>query len=104
MRFSRRTIAGLLILLLCSNQTLAAEDASSGKKIALQWCSSCHVVAEGQVAAFTAIPTFSAIAKKYKESPRILDAFLTAPQHAMPDMNLTRDEIRDLTAYIKTLE
>ena len=99
-----RILAASLIVLKCSSLSFAAESASSGREIALQWCTSCHVVVEGQVTAFTAIPTFREIAKKYRDRPGALDAFLTAPQHPMPEVNLTRDEIRDLSAYIRSLD
>lgn len=104
MRALKRTTSVLFGLLLLSTQVWASDRVDSGKKTAMRWCASCHVVVEGQGAAFTATPTFREIAQKYQDSPNTLEAFLTAPQHPMPDISLTRDDVRDLSAYIRSLE
>ena len=77
--------------------------ASSGKEIALKWCSQCHVVTEGQVRASTDIPTFKFIADKYNEEIDALGAFLADPHPPMPNLSLTRREIQDLLAYFGSL-
>ena len=102
--FTLRSIFVLLSLLLHPAELIASERAGLGREIAIQWCTSCHVVVEGQVTAFTAIPTFREIARKYNDKQGALEAFLTAPQHPMPEVNLSRDEVRNLSAYIMSLE
>ncbi|MBZ8131664.1 c-type cytochrome [Afifella sp. IM 167] len=83
---------------------LAAGYAEEGDVIAHQWCAECHVVDDAQTSADAAAPSFQAIAKKYGEDGMgALAAFLADPHPVMPDMSLTRQEIRDLTAYISSL-
>ena len=47
-------------------------------------------------------PTFEQIAGK-GQGLDWLDAFLADPHPPMPDMSLTRQEIRDLRAYVESL-
>jgi mono/diheme cytochrome c family protein len=83
-------------------QTLAA-DAGKGEIIAKRWCAACHLVSPEQTQASPDVPSFSAIARQ-KKPPEKLAAFLTDPHPKMPDMNLTRSEIADIVAYIRSLD
>ena len=78
-----RIIPGLLLLIAVTAlpQAALAADAVNGEKLAKRWCAACHVVASDQKSGNTQVAPFSAIAK-------------------MPDMNLSRSEAADLTAYI----
>jgi cytochrome c2 len=82
----------------------ALADPRSGQIIAERWCASCHLVAQDQVRAIDGVPTFAEVARREDVTADGLRAFLSSPHPQMPDMALTRDEIRDLVAYIKTLE
>ena len=77
-----------------------AAVAGKGETIAVRWCAACHVVAPGQKQAKADAPPFTAIAAKrtYED----LRVFLANPYPRMPDMSLTRDEIADLVAFIKS--
>jgi len=79
-----------------------ADHREKGEIIAKRWCAACHLVAPDQTKANSDVPSFPAIARKVK-SPKALAAFLTDPHPKMPDMNLTREEIEDLVAYIGSL-
>jgi mono/diheme cytochrome c family protein len=81
----------------------AAADVAKGGIIAKRWCAACHLVAPDQTMANSDAPSFTSIAHK-KPTSRALSAFLTDPHPKMPDMNLTRDEIADIVAYIKGLD
>jgi mono/diheme cytochrome c family protein len=80
-----------------------AADAAKGEIIAKRWCAACHLVASDQKQANSDAPSFAAIAQK-KPSAKTLAAFLTDPHPKMPDMSLTRSEIADIVAYIKSLD
>ena len=84
---------------------LAAGDAERGHEIAARWCSSCHVVDEQQTHALADVPTFREIASRHANEKALLalQGFLADPHPVMPDMSLTRQEIRDLVAYIASL-
>ncbi|MCL2453658.1 MAG: cytochrome c [Alphaproteobacteria bacterium] len=80
----------------------SAGNAEKGEIIGRRWCAACHLVAPDQTKANSDVPSFATIAHKVKSS-QALNAFLTDPHPKMPDMNLTRDEIEDLVAYIGSL-
>ena len=80
----------------------AAGIPAFGKQIAERWCAACHVVESGQAAANSDAPSFADIAVRNTDL-EALAAFLADPHPVMPDMSLTRDEIRNLVAYIGSL-
>ena len=79
----------------------APADPDHGKIIAQRWCATCHDVAVGQKQASVDAPSFFYVARHMDK--RDLTSFLTDPHPKMPDMSLTRQEIDDLTAYIRSL-
>jgi mono/diheme cytochrome c family protein len=96
----RHGLTAFTLVILCA-QPVAAADADHGLVIAKRWCAECHVVAECQPRAKTDVLPFATIAtlKTTKE----LTIFLADPHPKMPDMALTRQEIADIIAYMKTL-
>lgn len=106
-QFFRATMTGSLVIaaLAASGAFEAhAADPSAGKALALQWCSSCHLVAEDQsTASSVSLPSFYDIAKDPDWSQEKLATFLTNPHPKMPDMNLGNTEIANLSAYISSL-
>ncbi|MFC3230817.1 c-type cytochrome [Marinibaculum pumilum] len=83
-------------------QQLQPGDSDIGRGIAMRWCAACHVVRGAQASGGDVGPTFDQIAGK-GQGLDWLDAFLADPHPPMPDMSLTRQEIRDLRAYIESL-
>jgi len=81
------------------------DDPEHGKAIAEAWCSSCHLVGPGpDRTALAGVPTFSSIAPRLPEDADALAAFIIDPHPPMPELGLTRQTIRDVLAYIATLE
>ncbi|MBS0640456.1 MAG: c-type cytochrome [Acetobacteraceae bacterium] len=79
-------------------------DADAGKRIAETWCVNCHVVAPGQARGTSnGAPAFTAIAGNTAITPMALRAFLQTPHHRMPDLQLSREQIDDVSAYIQSL-
>ena len=79
-----------------------AADIENGLKISRQWCAACHVVASDQTSASVDVPTFADIARR-KTEKKPLAAFLAEPHGKMPNMSLSRVEIDDIVAYIRSL-
>jgi cytochrome c len=80
-----------------------AADAMSGRQLAQQWCTNCHVTADTSAGTVQqGPPSFRAIAQGGLTGDQ-LRAFLSHPHGAMPDLSLTRAEIDDLIAYFETL-
>ncbi|MGQ7793255.1 c-type cytochrome [Faunimonas sp. B44] len=97
-------VAAIALLLSATGGAEAAGDAASGKAIAERWCASCHVVGPEQATAMADVPSFGAIVERSKGELGWLEGFLADPHPMMPDMSLTRQEIRDLAAYIGSLD
>ena len=81
----------------------ALENPAKGKALAGQWCSSCHLVTPDQTSASADAPPFMTIAKRSDEEFERLSVFLLDPHPKMPNFNLSRQEITDLLAYIRSL-
>jgi len=82
----------------------SAADEATGKALALQWCSSCHLVSDDQATASSvSLPSFYDMARDPDWSQEKLATFLANPHPKMPDMNLGNTEIVNLSAYISSL-
>ncbi len=82
----------------------AAFEAANGKTLAEKWCSSCHLVSPDQAKASADAPPFASIAERTDEDLDRLAFFLLDPHPVMPNFSLSRDQITDLVAYIKSLK
>ena len=73
-----------------------------GRAVAETWCANCHLVGEARSGA-DAAPSFAGIAQR-RPQPEALRTWL-AQQHkaAMPNYNLSRDEVASVVAYILSL-
>src|SRR5262249_5691458 len=79
-----------------------AQDADNGHRIAERWCSSCHAV-DKHAANPTPAPAFADIAARHPNDEKWLRAWLMTPHPSMPDLNLSRREIEDLVAYLRSV-
>lgn len=92
----------LLIALSIAPAAHAAGDPETGRALAQQWCSACHVVdLEGH--GTDAAPALPALLGDEARSPDQLRGWLTAPHPPMPDLELTRQEIENIVAYLESL-
>jgi mono/diheme cytochrome c family protein len=81
------------------------DDPARGKLIAETWCASCHLVAADEDRTVLAdVPPFTAIAQRLPGDADVLAAFIVDPHPPMPDLGLSRQDIRDILAYISTLK
>lgn len=81
---------------------LAAGNAEAGRLLAQRWCSACHLV-PGARTASDAAPSFVSVAKTHKNDPSWVRAWLSTPHPPMEGINLTRQQIADVTAYLQSL-
>lgn len=92
-------------LLLTSGYVATAEaagDAESGHTLARVWCTSCHIVDNAPQGADTA-PPFPTIAERHHDRAWIR-AWLSSPHPPMPNLNLSRQQIDDVVAYLDSLK
>lgn len=87
---------------LLATQASAAGDAEEGRRVARQWCSSCHIVGPGMRGG-DAAPPFQALADDPTKTEHYLKTWISNPHPPMPNFNLTRRTVDDLTAYIRSL-
>ncbi|CCB64553.1 MULTISPECIES: hypothetical protein [unclassified Hyphomicrobium] len=79
-------------------------DIENGNNLARKLCTSCHLIGEPANAPVPSdVPTFAGIANQPGQTLDHLATWLTRPHPPMPNLNLTRIEIRDLTGYIMSL-
>ncbi len=79
-------------------------DIENGARLAQTLCTSCHLVGETSDRPIHAdVPSFTGIANRPKQTLDHLSNWLTEPHPPMPNLNLTRVEIRDLAGYIFSL-
>ena len=85
-----------------SNSAAAAGDAASGLALARTWCTGCHVVGSTDAGGDTG-PPFATVANRSNLAPGALRAWLTDPHPPMPNLDLSRQQIDDVTAYLDSL-
>lgn len=82
--------------------TAAAQPAvNEGRRLAEQWCASCHAIAPGaRPPAGDAAPGFPAIAAMPSTTEMGLRVFLQTPHRNMPNYQFSRAELDALVAYL----
>ncbi len=79
-------------------------SAEKGQTLAERLCSGCHVVETASKTVPAGIPPLWAIANLPGQSATRIMNVLIQPHAPMPDMQLSRQEILDITAYLDTAE
>jgi cytochrome c len=80
----------------------AAGDPETGRALAQQWCTACHVVdLEGH--GTDAAPALPVLLSDDLRTADELRGWLAAPHPPMPDLDLTRQEIENIIAYLESL-
>ena len=102
-RYLRRICPLLAAIVGLDISPALAADAGQGADLAKRWCTSCHVVANGQAQASADVPSFASVARRPDFSPERLAFFLLDPHPKMPNFPLSRTEAGDIAAYIGSL-
>lgn len=77
---------------------------AKGEALAAKLCANCHLLpGSGATAVPAGVPTFRAIANKPGQTGDHIAQVLIRPHAPMPDLQMTRDEILDVLAYLETL-
>jgi mono/diheme cytochrome c family protein len=101
--FGRYAVLALGVWASITSAAAMPAEPARGKKLARHWCASCHVVANDQKSGVDSAPPFATIARKPGFDGGKIAQFLMDPHPKMPDMQLSRDETKDLGAYIASL-
>jgi cytochrome c len=80
-------------------------DAKTGRKIAEKLCVGCHIVGDQATRASVPadVPSFARIASKPEQTAQSIAGAIVVPHPPMPTIQLTREEIGDIAAYILSL-
>jgi mono/diheme cytochrome c family protein len=89
-----------LVMLACTNEVALAADPDNGSTLAQRWCTGCHAVFGDQIKGTDIAPSFASIAERPDFNVEKLASFLLEPHPKMPNMALSPDETRDLSAFI----
>ena len=83
-----------------------ASSAERGRALAAANCASCHAVAEADVSKVAEAPPFRDLQKKYpvENLQEALAEGISVGHPAMPQFQLTPEQVRDLIAYLKLLD
>lgn len=92
-----------ILAFLLAATPVAAQDVGQGHAIARQWCSGCHQVELAARPPKNVAPSFLSVVQDPATTRISLAAFLSSSHQNMPDFSLTRQEIRDVSAYILSL-
>jgi hypothetical protein len=92
----------MLLFIVQNSAASAAGNAEMGRLIAQRWCSGRHAL-PGTHAASDAAPAFVTVAKEHRGNPSWVRAWLMTPHPPMTGINLTRQQIDDVTAYLQSL-
>lgn len=98
-----RMVAKILVLLgSMAGPAFAQGDLETGRQHALNWCTGCHVVdLDGHGADVgPALPQLLADGRRTGDEMR---GWLADPHPPMPKLDLTRQEIEDIVAYLESL-
>jgi cytochrome c len=80
-------------------------DPQRGHELSVRLCTTCHAVDRQTTGPVRAdVPSFSAIAVRPGATAELLAGRIIVPHPAMPGVPLTAAEIRDIVAYIISLQ
>jgi mono/diheme cytochrome c family protein len=89
-----------LVMLACANGVALAANPDNGSTLAQRWCTGCHVVSGDQKKGTDIAPSFASIAQRPDFNAEKLATFLLEPHPKMPNMALTPEEAKDISAFI----
>lgn len=99
------TVMGLGVVLTASASYAQLVSAKAGQELAEKLCTSCHIVGKEPANASmpSDVPSFTEIANRPDQTAVRIAGRIVIPHPAMPQIQLSRQEIADLAAYILSL-
>jgi mono/diheme cytochrome c family protein len=103
MNFRASLIALIAVIPLAAGVAAFAQgSAEAGKLLAQRWCSSCHQI-EPSAAAKDTAPSFASLGVQKDKDPGWVRAWLFNPHAPMQGINLSRQQVDDIVAYLQSL-
>jgi mono/diheme cytochrome c family protein len=89
----------------CGAHAQTAGDAAKGHQYVQQICSECHTVEKGQRPSPNGqAPNFETVAKTPGMTAIALTAVLRTPHRNMPNIIIADDDLRNVVAYVLSLQ
>ena len=101
-KYLSRAVPALVALIVANSAALAEGSVAAGKRLSQQWCASCHQV-EPNGPAKDAAPPFASLGAQKGKDPGWIRAWLTNPHPPMQGIDLSRQQIDDIVAYLQSL-
>jgi mono/diheme cytochrome c family protein len=98
------TIATLTVPVEALAQPRIPNDNSLGRQVAIELCSSCHRVTEGQPLPRQTVASFFAIANLPSTTALSLKVFLRSNHKGMPNLIVSEADTDNLIVYILSLK
>jgi cytochrome c len=106
--FLRTAVIGVMAAVISGPSALAQEmgDAARGRALAERDCSGCHAVGPGGRSPLVAAPPFRDLHKRYdvEDLAESLAEGIVTGHPAMPSRPYPPKDVRDLIAFLRTLE
>ena len=100
----RTIVLSIAIAPLFAAAAMAAGYDEAGHVLAQQWCSSCHQVEANAASAKDNAPSFTALANMHGKDLVWVRNYLLDPHLPMMGINLSRVQIDNIVAYMRTLQ
>jgi mono/diheme cytochrome c family protein len=89
----------VLVTLACTNEVFAANP-DNGSTLVQRWCTGCHIVSGDQIKGTDIAPSFASISERPDFNAEKVASFLLEPHPKMPNMALSPNEAKDISAFI----
>jgi len=87
-----------------SAQSLENLSVMEGERLARTLCVNSHQVApDGAGTALSDVPGFAEVANRPDTTREAIEPYMLSPHPAMPQIQFTRDELNNISAYIMSL-
>jgi mono/diheme cytochrome c family protein len=98
-------VAGATLLVSVNSGSAQDADIAAGEAYAERVCAACHaVLANENMSPLPQAPTFQSVADTPGMTELALTVFLQSSHPTMPNIVLQPDEMRNVVAYIRSLE
>jgi mono/diheme cytochrome c family protein len=91
----------LPLLLLLNTPVRAQGDPDAGRELARRWCTACHVV-DREGTGTDAAPALPSLLAGKRRSAEEIEGWLADPHPPMPNLDLSRQEIDNILAYLQS--
>jgi mono/diheme cytochrome c family protein len=96
----------IVLTLLCSLSTAAAENPQQGRRLALTHCARCHAIDKVSPSPLKIAPPFRTLHERYpvETLEEALAEGIITGHPSMPQFSFEADQVGDFIAFLKTLE